>query len=102
MTDGPMDFFGHRQVKPKQKIIHLSAALAEVRLMRKQKQCEIKCPQTATQLLNLRTWQTLEGRQEPMETQTWEGAGLEHGCDQGGAISPGMMAPLTPLADDAQ
>jgi hypothetical protein len=30
MTDGPVDFFGHRQVKSKQKIIPLSAPPAEV------------------------------------------------------------------------
>ena len=30
MTDGPVDFLGHRQVKSKQKIIPLSAPPAEV------------------------------------------------------------------------
>ena len=29
MTDGPMDFFGHRQTKAKQKIVALSAPIAQ-------------------------------------------------------------------------
>ena len=98
MTDGPMDFFGHRQVKPKQKIIHLSAPLAEVR----DEEAETVRDQVLSDGYSASEPSDVadaKGRQESMETQTWEDAGLEHGCDQGGAISPGMMAPLTPLAE---
>ena len=34
-----------------------------------------------------------------MEVQAWENARLEPCSDSGGAISPGMMAPITPEAD---
>jgi hypothetical protein len=98
MTDGPMDFFGHRQVKPKQKIIHLSAPLAEAR----DEEAETVRDQVLSDGYSASEPSDVadaKGRQESMETQTWEDAGLEHGCDQGGAISPGMMAPLTPLAE---
>ena len=97
MTDGPMDFFGHRQVKSKQ-IIPLSAPSAEVI----DEEAEAVRDQvlsdgfSASEPLDV---EDAEGRQNPMEAQVWEDAGLEHGSDQGGAISPGMMAPVTPFAE---
>ena len=98
MTDGPMDFFGHRQIKSKQKIIPLPAPLAEeideeAEAVRDQVLSE---GYSASEPLDV---EDAEGRQEFVEAQVWEDAGLEHGSDQGGAISPGMMAPVTPLAD---
>ena len=97
MTDGPTDFFGHRQVKSKQ-IIPLSAPSAEVI----DEEAEAVRDQvlsdgfSASEPLDV---EDAEGRQNPVEAQVWEDAGLEHGSDQGGAISPGMMAPVTPLAE---
>jgi hypothetical protein len=98
MTDGPMDFFGHRQIKSKQKIIPLPAPLAEeideeAEAVRDQVLSE---GYSASEPLDV---EDAEGRQEFVEAQVWEDAGLEHGSDQGGAISPGMMAPVTPLAE---
>ena len=37
----------------------------------------------------------MKGMQDVV-VQAWEDAGLEHCSDSGGAISPGMMAPITP------
>ena len=94
-----MDFFGHRQIKSKQKINPLSAPLAEeideeAEAVRDQVLSE---GYSASEPLDL---EDTENRQEPMEAQAWEDAGLEYGSEQGGAISPGMMAPVTPLADE--
>ena len=98
MTYGPMDFFGHRQIKSKQKIIPLPAPLAEeideeAEAVRDE---VLSDGYSASEPLDV---EDAEGRQEFVEAQTWENAGLEHGSEQGGAISPGMMAPVTPLVD---
>eukprot|EP00435_Cladocopium_sp_Y103_P050052 s2915_g15.t1 len=105
-----MDFFGHRQVKPKQKVVALPAPFPqeideEVEAVRDR---ELSDGYSASEPLDTAD---VEGRQDPMEAQAWEDAGLEHVSDtegqnrtsgSGGSISPGMMAPMTPLSEGAE
>ena len=60
---------------------------------------------SASELLDV---EDAEGRLDPIEVQAWEHSALEHGPDTEGqlrtssagvATSPGMMAPVTPLAE---
>lgn len=41
----------------------------------------------------------MKGMQDVV-VQAWEDAGLEHCSDSGGAISPGMMAPIAPQVEN--
>ena len=104
MTDGPMDFFGHRQVKARQKIVALSAPIAQ----------EVDEDAEAVRDLPLSEGYSasepldddeLKLRQDLVEGQAWEDVGLEQFSeaggqlqtpDTGGPTSPGMMAPVTP------
>lgn len=107
MTDGPMDFFGHRQVKAREKVVALSAPVAQ----------EIDEEAEAVRDLPLSEGYSasepiddseLKLRQDMVGGEAWVDVGLEH-CsdaggrqltpDTGGAISPGMAAPVTPHMD---
>eukprot|EP00435_Cladocopium_sp_Y103_P031721 s1251_g8.t1 len=107
MTDGPMDFFGHRQVKSKQKIIPLAAPLPQ----EVDEEAEAVRDHVSSERYSASEPIDAGEQQDSMdavEAQAWEDAGLEHMSDaegqyrtsgSGGAISPGMMVPVTPLSE---
>ena len=106
MTQGPMDFFGHRQVKTKQKGVALPAPLPqeideEAEALRDQ----VSDGYSASEALDVGE---AEDRHDPIDVQAWEDAGLEYGSDpeghngtsgSGEAISPGMAAFSTPMSE---
>ena len=99
ITDGPMDFFGHRQVKSKQRIIALSGPVPQ----------EIDEEAEAVRDFVSEGYSPSHGddgdaERLQVDVQEWEDAGLEHASsptemsDQGGAVSPSLMqAPITPV-----
>lgn len=75
MTDGLMDFFGHRQVKSKQKIVPLPAPLPqeideEAKAVPHQ---VLSDGYSASEPLDV---EGAEGRQDPIEVQAWENSAL--------------------------
>ena len=82
MTDSPMDFFGHRETKEKQKIVALSAPIAQ----------EIDDLPLSEGYSASEAFDDSEEkqRQDVVEVQAWEDAGLEHYAEtseQGGGVS---------------
>ena len=106
MTEGPMDFFGHRQIQSKQKVVARPAPLPqEVDEEAEAVRDQVSDGYSASEALDVGD---AGDRQDAMEMQAWENAGLEYGTDTegndrtsvpGGAMSPGMMAPMTPLSE---
>ena len=99
ITDGPMDFFGHRQVKSKQRITALPGPIPQ----------EIDEEAEAVRAFVSEGYSPSHGddvdaERLQVDVQEWEDAGLEHASsptemsDQGGAVSPSLMqAPITPV-----
>ena len=84
MTDSPMDFFGHRETKEKQKIVALSAPIAQ----------EIDDLPLSEGYSASEAFDDSEEkqRQDVVEVQAWEDAGLEHYAEtseQGGVFRSG-------------
>eukprot|EP00435_Cladocopium_sp_Y103_P068342 s701_g31.t1 len=102
MTDGPMDFFGHRQVTAKQKIIALSGPIPqEIDEEAEAVRDFVSEGYSPSQM------DDKDAEQLGLDAQEWENAGLEHVTsptemsEQGGAVSPSMLqAPTTPAMDD--
>ena len=106
MTEGPMDFFGHRQIQSKQKVVARPAPLPqEVDEEAEAVRDQVSDGYSASEGLDVGD---AEDKQDAMEMQAWENVGLEYGTDTegndrtsvpGGAMSPGIMAPMTPLSE---
>ena len=104
-----MDFFGHRQVKAKQKLIALASPAPQMI----DEEAEAVRDQTLSD--GYSASEPLDDsvqaqRHDQTEIQAWEDVGLEHAdemgaqqadSNQGGAISPHILqAPVTPADDD--